>query len=99
MHAYAVMHSYATFHEHTDSKDPAGRRDFVRSGPILVTFTPSTDIQDQHIHIPIINDEFNEAVEGFFVIVLHENISDPEVTVELVRDGITLVNIEDDDRK
>lgn len=33
------------------------------------------------------------------MVVLAENISDPSVTVELVRGGITLVNILDDDCK
>lgn len=71
----------------------------MRSEPILVTFTPSTGSQDQEVSLPLVNDQINEDYEGFFVIVLSENISDPSIPVELVRDGVTLVRIEDDDRK
>lgn len=45
--------------------------------------------------IPLVNDVFNEAIEGFFVMVVSEGISNQ--TVNLVREGLTLVRIEDDD--
>ena len=81
-----------------DSSDPAGRRDFERSGPIFVTFTPSAGIQGQKVSIPLVDDEYNEDYEGFFVVVMFENVTYPE-SKELVRDGITLVTIEDNDCK
>lgn len=45
--------------------------------------------------IPLVNDVFNEPIEGFFVMVVSEGISNQ--TVNLVREGLTLVRIEDDD--
>lgn len=83
-----------------DSSDPAGRRDFVQSDPILITFQPSTRIQEQEVFIPLVQDDINEATEGFFVIVVAENISsEPSLTINLGRGGVTLMNILDDDRK
>ena len=81
-----------------DSIDPAGRRDFIRSGPIDVTFTPSDDDQDQRISIPIVKDDINEVTEGFYAIVEPVDILNPMREVILVR-GVTLVRIRDDDRK
>ena len=74
----------------------------MRSDPILVTFTPSPGIQDFLVTIPLMNDDINEASEGFFVVIVQENItttSSSEIPITLVRDGVTLVTIEDDDRK
>jgi len=86
---------------YVDSRDPNGRRDFKKSENIQVTFSPSNTAQDHILHIPLVNDKFNEEIEGFFVIIDVENIAslDDDVMVELVRDGVTLVNIIDDDRK
>ena len=82
-----------------DSADPNGRRDFVRNGPIEVTFTPSDNIQDQEIFIPITQDDINEATEGFFAILEPVDLLDPTREVTLIREGVTLVNIRDDDCK
>ena len=84
---------------HTDSDDPAGRRDFVRNGPINVTFPPSSGIQDQEVFIPIVQDNINEAVEGFYAVVEPVDLLEPTREVTLIREGVTLVNIRDDDRK
>lgn len=65
----------------------------------MVTFPPSLTIQEREVFIPLVIDDINEAIEGFFVVVVTENISDPSVTIELVRGGVTLVNILDDDSK
>lgn len=69
----------------------------MRSGQILVTISAGT--QDQQVAIPLIDDDINEASEGFFVVVVEDDIAIPETSVELVRDGVTLVRIEDDDCK
>ena len=67
---------------------------------ITVTFGPSSEIQEQEISIPVVSDDINEATEGFFVVVLKDGITGgPGVTVDLEREGVTLVNIIDDDRK
>ncbi len=82
-----------------DSANPTGRRDFVRSGPIDVTFTPSDGVQDQEISIPLIQDEINEAREGFFAVLEPVDLLDSSREVTLIREGVTLVNIRDDDCK
>lgn len=87
------------FYVVTDSSDPSGRRDFVRSESIQVTFTPSSEPQSQRLSIPLVNDDINEAEEGFFVTIMSDDIFIPEKTVELVRGGVTLAKIDDDDRK
>ena len=76
--------------------DPGGRRDFIRSAPIHVMFTPSFDPQDQKFSIPIVQDNINEATEGFLAVIeavdsIHE--------VTLIREGVALVSIRDDDSK
>lgn len=71
----------------------------MRSGPIFVTFNQSAGIQGQEVAIPLIDDDINEAPEGFFVVVMEESIAIPETSVELVRNGVTLVKIEDNDCK
>ena len=64
----------------------------------MVTFGPSSEIQEQEIRIPVVSDDINEATEGFFVVVLEDDIiGGPEIILE--REGVTLVNIIDDDRK
>ena len=84
----------------TDSNDPEQRRDFVRSGPIMVTFTSSFGNQDQEAFIQLVHDDINEAMEGFFVVVVTENITLPDSVSSLsIERGVTLVRIEDDDRK
>jgi hypothetical protein len=82
-----------------DSSDPSGRRDFAVSEPILVTFGPSFNIQEQEVFIPLVMDDFNEAIEGFFMVIVAENISNQALDIDLVRGGVTLVNIVDDDRE
>lgn len=80
-----------------DSSHPSEKRDFTKSGPIQVKFTPSIGRQDREISIPIINDNINEAEEGFFVMIMTASTSvGPE---DLIRGGVTLVRIRDDDRK
>ena len=92
---------YDVFHlKHAVSTDPAERTDFVGFELITVTFGPSTEIQEQEISIPVVSDNINEATEGFFVVVLKDDITaGPGVTVDLEREGVTLVNIIDDDCK
>jgi hypothetical protein len=82
-----------------DSSDPSGRRDFVTSEPILVTLGPSFNIQEQMVFIPLVMDNFNEAMEGFFMVIVAENISNQGLDIDLERGGVTLVNIVDDDRE
>ena len=82
--------------------DGSGRRDFVRNGTIEVTFSPNINIQQQEIFIPLVNDQINEAEEGFLVIFDQDRfaIINPEVTVQdIIRGGITVVRIMDDDCK
>ena len=82
-----------------DSADPNERSDFIISDPILVTFPPSIENQAQEVSIPLVQEDINEATEGFFVMVISENISDPTLAVDLVRGGVTLVRISNDDCK
>ena len=51
----------------------------MRSDPILVTFTPSPGILDFLLTIPLVNDDIEEDSEGFFVVVVEENITNVSV--------------------
>jgi hypothetical protein len=51
------------------------------------------------VFIPLVSDNFNEAMEGFFMVIVAENISNQALDIDLVRGGVTLVNIVDDDRE
>lgn len=82
-----------------DSSDPSERSDFIISEPVLVTFSPSNNDRSQEVFFPLVTDDINEAMEGFFVVVIAEGISDQTLDINLVRGGVTLVNILDDDRK
>ena len=82
-----------------DSIDDNGRRDFVRNGTIEITFPPSNNIQEKEVLISLVDDQINEAEEGFLVLVDADNIFIPEEVVDLIRDGVTVVKIVDNDRK
>ena len=45
------------------------------------------------------DDKINEALEGFLVIIDVDNLNIPEEVIDIVRDGVTLVRINDNDRK
>lgn len=95
-----AIKNYAGTSMHIDSEDPNERTDFIKNGTIEVTILQGEFIQNENIYIPLVNDDINEANEGFLVIVDVDKLRLPEgETLELVRDGITLVNIMDDDRK
>lgn len=66
-----------------------------------MTFEPTTsfDIMEREISIPLVMDDINEALEGFFLVIDTEGIADQTLDIELERGGVTLVNIVDDDRK
>ncbi len=80
-----------------DSSDASKRSDFTRDTAISVTFTAGNGNQDQTATIPLVDDDFNEAIEGFFAVILTNEVGTiPETVVEFER-VVTVVNIEDDD--
>ena len=81
-----------------DSIDPRGRRDFVNNGVIEVTFPPSRERISQEIIIPIVDDEYNEAPESFLVLI-DPSFRIPEEVPDILRNGIALITITDNDRK
>lgn len=78
-----------------------GLRDFV-GDQITVTFPPATSGAEvvMPVTIPFINDDTNEAEEGFYLLITVDTLqSDPtDVSNSVVlRNGVALVSIRDDD--
>ncbi len=78
-----------------------GRRDFVETVKTII-IPPSAGAMDQTVFLEFINDDINEAPEGFFA-VLEFNISaehdqrDLDDGIILIRQGVVLIVIQDDD--
>ena len=63
-----------------------------------VIFEPSQGISEQIITINLVDDIINEAQEGFYI-MMDVIESGPTDQITLVRNGIALVRINDNDRK
>lgn len=63
-----------------------------------VTFEPSQGREETTITINFVDDIVNEAQEGFLITIEVEEI-DPTDQFTLVRNGVALVRITDNDRK
>lgn len=63
-----------------------------------VIFEPSQGISEQIVTINLVDDIINEAQEGFYVMM---NVTESGLTdqITLVRNGIALIRINDNDRK
>lgn len=77
-----------------------GKQDFVNAIQ-SITFQPSTSSEDREVFIDFVDDEINEAIEGFFVIVsVNQSAIDPEANEDIViARSVALLYINDDDRK
>lgn len=78
-----------------------GLQDFVEDS-ITVTFPATTSGTEvvMTVNIPFINDDTNEADEGFYLLVtVNTLLSDPAdvANAEVLRNGVALVTIRDDD--
>ena len=82
--------------------EQTGRQDFIADS-VTVTFPPSifTGEETVNVFIPFIDDDTNEPLfEGFYAMVtINALLSDPTDVANAVaiRNGITLIRIEDDD--
>ena len=63
-----------------------------------VIFEPSQTNAEQSVTINLVDDVINEAQEGFYVMI-EVMESGPTDAISLVRNGIALVRINDNDRK
>jgi len=62
---------------HVPSVDDGLRQDFENSTHRL-TISPSTSNQEREIFIPLVDDDVNEATEGFLLVIrIDEGASDP----------------------
>lgn len=71
-----------------------------RSQDNILSFQPSSGGDSVTIPAPIISDEINEATEGFFVSIAFSFEDPADVTNyenNIVRNGLALVRIVDDD--
>lgn len=81
--------------------ESSGKQDFKRNGPTRVTFDPSSTNEEREIEIPLVDDEINEADEGFVLVIEMEDNGDRESVgeeIKLVRAGVALIRVADDDR-
>ena len=77
------------------------RKDFDNSTHRL-TISQSSSYQDVEIFIPLVDDDVNEATEGFLLVIgIDELASDPRdvENSEMIRNGVTLAVITDNDGK
>lgn len=77
------------------------RKDFVRSTKI-VTFEPSESFAEKTVLLDLVDDQINEATEGFFAVLQVDDSlaeAEDESNVQFIRNGVALVVIVDDDRK
>ena len=76
-----------------------GRQDFDNTVH-EITFPPSSMNAEQTVFIQYHDDEINEPLEVFFVVVRADNDTlDPSDSVEYIRNGIALAVIDDNDRE
>lgn len=79
-----------------------GRRDFVQTTKKL-SFAPSSGPDEQSIFLDFIDDDINEASEGFYAVLnLDTSLTEDQRDVEnfdFLLGGVTLLIIDDDDRK
>ena len=79
-----------------------GRQDFIRNAK-TVTFDPSDSFEEKNVILEFLDDDINEATEGYFALlrVDEESSSNSEDMdkLEYIRDGVTLIVINDDDGK
>lgn len=81
--------------------EPSGKQDFVNTTQ-TVTFPPSLSViaDEREVLIGIINDDINEADEGFFLVLEIEEASQTDVdNTVFIRNGVALVIIDDEDSK
>ncbi len=64
---------------------------------IPVSFFPSAGSQSANISIPYIDDDINEAEEGFLVIIEIDDTQTDPATVGFVNEGVALMLITNDD--
>ena len=67
----------------------------MRNGSLRLTLEPSSDNVEIPINIFLVNDDINEADEGYILLIEIESATD---NVTLVREGVALIVVADDDR-
>lgn len=79
----------------------SGRRDFERNVTTNLTFGSGSRNEERLIHIPLVDDNINEADEGFLLVIEIQDSGSPTTSddITLVRDGIALIVIADNDRE
>ena len=83
--------------------DPSGTQDFLNDR-FTVVFPPSTSVGEVEMLVTItfIDDDTNEAQEGFYLLASIDSTQSNPTDVQqamAIRNGIALINIDDDDRK
>ena len=73
------------------------RNDFDNTAQQVI-FPPSQGFTEQIITINLVDDVINEAQEGFYIMI-RVTESGPTDQITLVRNGIALIRINDNDRK
>ena len=68
----------------------------MRPQDYRITFPPSNRVAETTVEVSLVDDIINEEEEGFLLVIEVENATD---TVSLVRGGVALININDNDRK
>lgn len=79
-----------------------GRQDFIPTITNVTFEEVSGGFEQKTVFLEFIDDDINEAPEGFFAILeIDEENSDPRDVAEYkpIRDGITLIVVKDDDRE
>ena len=61
-----------------------------------ITFLPNQRNEETTVEVSLVDDSINEEEEGFLLVIEVEDATD---TVSRVRDGVALININDNDRE
>ncbi len=80
----------------SSTDDVNGKQDFIRNGPIKYVFDPSSETETGSIEILFNDDSINEADEGFLLLI---EVEKTDQNVAILRGGLTLVILVDEDRK
>ncbi len=62
-------------------------------------FEPNSSPEEFLVNISLIDDAINEVSEGFWLLIEFDETELDDTNVTLVRDGLALITIEDNDRK
>lgn len=86
------------FCPHITSYIGDGTRNDFDNAVQQVIFEPNPAISEQSVSINLVDEFINEAQEGFYVMI-EVMESGPTDVINLIRNGIALIRIDDNDRK